>query len=173
MKEGEVMFEEIIENCKNILLNCGIKLVPFNIVLSDVKCIGRYYYVNKKILIGKGFYENRINNGGVIDVYNVVLHEMIHAIISHSGVLKGHCDEWKELVKIVNDNTDYNITIETEAKGINDYNYKYIIQCDSCKKEFGFKRISNAIRDIKFGSPFCNCPNCQSNKLKVIKFGHK
>lgn len=94
---------------------------------------------------------------------NTIIHELLHTV---KGCFN-HGTEWKYYADIMNRKYNYNIKrVTSNAEKdfvLSNDDYKYIVKCPKCGKEWGFHRICNV---AKYPSIYL-CKKCNENLIRI------
>lgn len=162
------MIHEVQEELENI----GIKTLRINSVeitkstraygsMKIKRAYGQFIDATMKINIA---YADRTDDK---DLYNTVVHELIHAIPDAIG--DGHGSIFKRYAKIIGEHLGTNITRTSEHASIelpsSKEEYKYVVFCDGCGQTVKRKRKSKLITQVNN----YKCGICGSNfQLEVL-----
>lgn len=160
---------KIKDDCTKILTECGINPIQSQCTFHFNTSYGRYYPKDNVITVSYEYFQKCKNKNDLNDIYNIIIHEMLHAIAESQNPNSGHRGLWKELAQKVSKNTKYSISRLYNFDLMNEEKYKYIIQCQSCGQYYGFKRRTSFVQEVEMGFLFHTCGNCGNNEFKIIK----
>lgn len=175
------IFTEYIHNAKEIIKTTGIdigNLDDLNLALiNSHRTLGVCTRDGKNISLSKQYFEYCLKNGCEKDLQNTVIHELLHAVCSRKRHY-GHTGLWKIYAEKVSRKTEYKITrLANDKEWCNSDErnerrkcgeYKYLVRCGNCGKEYKYKSYCKAIRYIMSGNPTGYHCTCGSKMLTVI-----
>jgi len=111
---------------------------------------------------------------------NTVLHELLHAMDN----TRGHDLIFRRRMSLVNDRLAANVSITATKKetdtayaelknqgkrvGVRRQPIKYLVRCESCGFEYGYKRETKLIRLLRRGSRHSYyCPKCRGRRFSL------
>ncbi len=153
-------FKELIQTSLEMLEDIGYSVPDYKYEISTTtNLFGKCSFSKRTIYVSKvvsEFYDED-------KVLDTIIHEMCHAITPKSK----HTGRWKEIITHVNSVYDMSLqrcyTPSKEQEQERVQIAKYIVLCDSCKKEIARQKMSNV---IKHTSDYrCKC----GGKLTRIK----
>ena len=166
MKDLKKLFNECMEEVKAIGIKPG-EIIKLEINYRFKKTWGRCSYVDRKkktymIEISDKLLQDEIDDNAT---KTTIIHEILHSCEK----CMNHGPEWKKLAELVNKNyPQYNIkrTTSSSEKGIelNPDNFKYVLECNGCKKLIGYHRMCKIIKY----SDYFKCAKC-GGKFVLIK----
>lgn len=166
MKDLQKLYNECLQELNNIDIEYGvIRSISINNRLTRTWGLCRTFYENGCDKVFRIDISSRLLKDDVDDIAtkDTIIHEILHTCEG----CQNHGKEWKKQAEKVNkEYPQYHIsrTTSTTKKGISDENeYKYIIQCKTCKKKWKYRRNTNVVKKCKF----LDCPICHTKTLEL------
>ena len=177
-------FFEVNENVKNLIKICMSELIKLNVPFSNsiyfregggtntygLCYLGKDYikYKNYEYVISINKFLNTVR-----DIKETIIHELLHTVDFPSG----HGGRWKKWARIINENTDYNITRISNLKLKDGAFYgqkknevydpaKFIsVQCPHCGNSITLRKTTSI---SKHGKTDYICSKCNMFYYKFI-----
>lgn len=170
-KEEVTIFNDAINECNKILQKCNIDMVDdYEYKFYDKNALGETFYDKNEIYINYYHFQESIRKNDMHNLYDTILHEMLHAIAHKIEPNCGHRGTWKKIVAIVNNSTEFNISRLTDMDKFDFLrdNAKYVIECKNCRKKTYYQKCTDLVAEVGAGSPLISCKKCGGN-VKLIK----